>query len=96
VSVGKYDPDSDTILRWRAGEASPDEVWLVDLGVEVVYPWTNWSAARSAADTSLSAWNDWNLNSHPDSVHRSWYATIPSERRIRLRSRARMIAASVP
>lgn len=94
--MGKYDPDSDSILRWRAGETAPDEVWLVDLGVETVYPWTNWSAARSAADTSQAAWDSWNLNTHPDATHRNWYANIPNERRARLRSRARMISATVP
>lgn len=94
--MGRYDPDSDSILRWRASQAAPDEVILVDFGTEAVYPWENWSAARGAADQSQGVWDNWNLNSHPSSEHRTWYAAQPAAVRARLRARARMIAASVP
>lgn len=94
--MGRYDPDSDSHLRWRISQAAPDEVILVDAGVDVIYPWTSWSAARGAADASQGTWDNWNNNSHPSAEHRAWYAEQTAAVRARLRQRARMISASVP
>jgi len=94
--MGKYDPDSDVFLRWPVASQPPQAVEIWDLGTEIVYPWAAWTGyqgARIAAE-SQGAWDAWNLNAHPDPIHRSWYSTQPPVVRARLRSRALMVVGS--
>jgi len=96
--MGKYDPDSDTFLRWPVGSGSPSSVEIYDLGTEVSYPWSSWTGyqgARIAAE-SPGAWDTWNLTIHPDPAHRAWFAAQLPVVRARLRQRALMIAGYAP
>lgn len=95
AEAGKYDPDSDVHIVWRVAGLVPDVVIISDLGVEVIYPWSAWvgpSGARAQAELSQAAWDNWNLNTHPEAIHRTWYAAQSSETRARLRARARTLA----
>jgi hypothetical protein len=95
VQAGNYDPDSDVHIVWRVAGLVPDAVILSDMGTEVTYPWASWTGpggARAQAEISQAAWDGWNLNTHPNQIHRTWYAAQNSETRARLRARARTLA----
>ena len=97
--AGKYDPDSDCQIVWRASSSVPDGVELADFGTEVWYPWASWTGptgARAQAEIGAGAWDYWNLTQHPDPQHRAWYSTQAPDVRARLRQRARMVSGIIP